>query len=181
MVTPLTVTVGWLRIYNGHLRAGNSDIESRRYANREAGISGKMYARCELRGYRLTVPLEGGAGVLKHKEADPKLSEHGKWRREHLGAWRAAYGRSPYFIHLFPEIEEVYSRSGGMSLEEFNSRLLEVALGWLDRSIFEVEELSAISKIAAETRSITDESLSVFDLLFRIGPDAIFALLLEEN
>lgn len=175
MVTPLTATVGWLREYSRGLDAGLGDAESRRAACRATGIKGKSYARCDIRGYRLTVPVEGGSSVLKRGDADPLLSNHGKWRREHLGAWNAAYGRTPYFIHLYPEIEEVYETSSGMKLEAFNSRLLEVASGWLDFDSLRSGD-SKIIKISDEIKSLADDGLSVFDLLFRIGPDAIFAL-----
>lgn len=180
METPLTVTVGWLREYSRRLNEGLGDAESRRAANRATGIKGKAYARCDIRGYRLTVPVEGGSSVLKREKADPLLSNHGKWRREHLGAWSAAYGRTPYFIHLYPEIEEVYEKSDGMKLEEFNSRLLDVALGWLDFTGLRTGG-AKINMISEETKSLAEDKLSVFDLLFRIGPDAIFALYTGEN
>lgn len=132
MVTPFGVTAEWVGVYLHSLRDGLGDEEARSAANHRCGVSGKLFARCAIATGVLTVPVEGGGSVLKRRGADPVLSEHGKWRREHLGAWNAAYGRTPYYAHLMPEIEAVYADSEGLRMEDFNSRLLRVALGWLD-------------------------------------------------
>lgn len=194
MVTPLTVTPVWLRHYADALGAGLDPRRARAEATRLTRVAGKEFARCAISTGTLTVPVCGGAGVLKRRGADPVLSEHGKWRREHLGAWNAAYGRTPFYIHLMPQIEAVYARSEGMTLEEFNTALLEVALTWLDPSILthpaatpeaslagSASEASGIPEarlaaVRAEARAQVDASLSIFDALFRLGRDGVFAI-----
>ncbi len=194
MVTPLTVTAGWLRQYAAALGDGMEPRRARIEATRLSGISGKEFAHCRISTGTLTVPVSGGAVVLKRHGADPPLSEHGKWRREHLGAWNAAYGRTPYYIHLMPEIEGVYARSEGMTLEEFNSALLEVALGWLDTSVWlpavattdgsdssqsgarRLKEERRLEEVRVEARARVNESLSIFDALFRLGRYGVFAI-----
>lgn len=175
MVTPLTVSFGWLRAYVASKGSGADDREARVAASRACGISGKRFARCEISGGTLTVPVSGGSGVLKRRGCEPMLSEHGKWRREHLGAWNAAYGRTPYYAHLMPEIEGVYARSEGMTLEEFNSALLQVALGWLD--IEAAKEAGVrLDGVREEARNKVNEELSIFDAIFRLGKYGVFAL-----
>lgn len=185
MVTPLTVTAGWLRQYAAALGDGMEPHRARIEATRLSGISGKEFAHCRISTGTLTVPVSGGAGVLKRHGADPPLSEHGKWRREHLGAWNAAYGRTPYYIHLMPEIEGVYARSEGMTLEQFNSALLEVALGWLDTSVWVADtegtdgsltQAQRLGEVRAEARGRIDERLSIFDTIFRLGRYGVFAI-----
>ena len=158
MVTPFGVPARWLASY---LQGAAPDIE------------GKQRARCLIKGGMLTVPVAGGASVLKRRGADPLLSDHGKWRREHLGAWQAAYGRTPYFEHLMPEIADVYAASVGMRLEEFNGRLLGIALRWLDEgSGADIERLQGVRE---EICAKIQPELSVFDALFRLGKAAVFA------
>lgn len=173
MVTPFGPTAKWAGIYMRGLRSGLDDTEARIRANRAAGIEGKEFARCRLRGVTLTVPVDGGAHALKSRGAKPVISEHGKWRREHAGAMLAAYGKTPFFRHLMPEIEEAYSRSEGTGLEEFNRSILEVAMGWIDQ-----EALSAPSmqRIREEVRAKVDENLSILDVIFRLGKEGSFGL-----
>lgn len=176
MVTPLTVTPAWLRVYlEQRNKNGLSETEARAAACSATELKGKDFARCVLSRTVLSVPVEGGASVLKRRGANPILSEHGKWRREHLGAWNAIYGRTPYYAHLMPEIEAVYAGSEGKSLEKFNSELLDVALGWLDFRAAN-EAGNRLDGVKAEARARIEENLSVFDLLFRLGKQAVFAI-----
>lgn len=175
MVTPFGASAMWVSAYLAGLAEGKSDTEAREGASRLTGVKGKEFARCRISTLTLKVPVEGGAGVLKHRGADPVLSEHGKWRREHLGALNAAYGRSPYYEHLMPLIEEIYRNSGGIRLEEFNRRLLDVALGWLT-PMPDASERERLRGVIEEKRRKTDSALSIFDVLFRLGKEGVFAL-----
>lgn len=176
MVTPFCPSTEWVRIFAAATERGESPGRASAIANRETGTSGKLFARCQLPTGTLTVPVAGGAGVLKHRGADPILSEHGKWRREHLGAWQAAYGRTAYFIHLMPEIEEIYASAAGMRLEEFNRLLLDTALRWLDFKALAKGESGLLELIKREREKDTRADLSIFDLLFRLGREAVFAI-----
>lgn len=173
MVTPFGPTAKWTGIYLRGLHSGLSDTEACIHANNEADVRGKEFARCRLRGVTLTVPVSGGAHALKSGSANPVISEHGKWRREHEGALLAAYGKSPFFRHLMPEIEEIYSRSEGMPLEEFNRSLLDAALGWIEPEALFSPSMQAVRE---ETRVKVDYDLSIFDVIFRLGKEGSFGL-----
>ncbi len=173
MVTPFGVTAEWVGVYLHSLRDGLGDEEARGGATRRCGVSGKQFARCPIATGVLTLPAEGGGSALKRHGADPVLSEHGKWRREHLGAWNAAYGRTPFYAHLMPEIEAVYADSEGLRMEEFNSRLLRVALGWLD---MDAVGAGVPTGVREETRGLINEGLSIFDALFRLGKGAVLGM-----
>ena len=206
MVTPFGLTPRWVWAYLESLSAGADDRAARLRATEACGISGKAFARASIRPVReetsqfqepqastLTIPVEGGSSVLKRRGADPMLSDHGKWRREHLGAWNAAYGRTPWFDHLMPQLEQVYADSeGGMRLEEFNSRLLDVALSWIDMGavgkqtarLNEIGEVARFPQIdladprikayACEVNAKIDPEISIFDAIFRLGRDVTF-------
>ena len=87
---------------------------------------------------RLTVPVDGGAGVLKRMvggdgDCSPPLFflTTAKWRREHLGAWDTAYGRTPIFPASLPGTGSVYNSSEGGSLAGFSLRLHRIVMRWL--------------------------------------------------
>lgn len=155
---------------------GIEEREARHAASLSSGIKGKLFARNGIRTGVLTVPVEGGSGILKRRGSEPVLSEHGKWRREHIGAINAAYGRTPYHAHLMPDIEAVYAVSEGMTLEEFNSRMLDVALGWLDMPALDSMDCHLAEEMAREVSAKVREDLSIFDALFRLGREVVFAL-----
>lgn len=129
----------------------------------------------------LSVPVEGGKRALTLE--DPRLSDHGRWREVHLGAWNAAYGKTPYFPHLFPQMEAVYRNEALLSLCEFNSALLEVALRWLEPGLLlpELERMKSLCPIRFEEvekdfETKVNYNYSIFDALFRLGKDTVFAL-----
>lgn len=173
MVTPFGPSVAWTRVYLHGVIEGMGDDEARKAANHATGVQGKEFARCHLHGITLTVPVEGGAHALKSRGALPGVSEHGKWRREHEGALLAAYGKTPYYSHLMPELMDVYAHSEGIGLEEFNRRLLDVALGWIDVEAIKAEGMEGVR---SEVRAKVDTGLSIFDLLFRLGSEGVWAL-----
>ena len=176
MVIPFAPPTAWVREYLRLTASGTESTEAARLASASAGISGKQYARCSISTGTLTVPVAGGSGTLKRRDSDPVLSEHGKWRREHLGAWNAAYGRCPYHAHLMPGIEKVYAASEGMTLGEFNSRILETALEWIDTDALREADDALLERIRDERRGLVSPQLSIFDALFRLGKETLFVL-----
>lgn len=180
MVTPFTVTPRWLRSYFEALNAGVPDVEARRAANSRENITGKMFARCLLSGTSLTVPVEGGASRLKRIDTFPVISEHGKWRREHLGAFNAIYGSSPFFEHLIPEIKQIYNTAEGQTLEWFNSAMLELALSWIQLDV----KTPASPTLVAVGREIAmrfEDDLSIFDAIFRLGKETALGFLNKQG
>lgn len=134
-------------------------------------------------GRVLTVPIAGGSRMLRHPVADLQLSQHGRWQEVHLGAWRAAYGRSPYFQHLFPELETVYARHSQGSLMEFNTAIDEIVTRWLDLpesfallQQHRAENPDFFAEIGREHSTKINMGCSIFDALFRLGRNTIFGI-----
>lgn len=159
----------------------------RRILSGEPLSVGKERARSVIAGGRLlTVPVEGGASLLKNKRissADIKISNHGRWRQEHLGAWNAAYGKTPYFIHLFPLLEEAYAGDSRGSLREFNESLLNMALEFMHYSDTEddIREMKLLRPglyqgIIKDLETKVNINYSIFDALFRLGKESVFLI-----
>lgn len=134
-------------------------------------------------GMVLTVPVKGGASAVKKMHPESlEISDHGDWTRIHLGAIEAAYGREPYFLHLFPEIAAIITGHPQFLMQM--NRLLEKALmDFLnfDETFAEIRQLreshpDRCSSIATRLESKINPSHSLIEPLFRLGPDTIFLL-----
>ncbi len=135
-------------------------------------------------GMVLTVPVVGGGSAAKRlKPSDLEISEHGDWTRIHLGAIEAAYGREPYFQHLFPEIAKVIA-DHPKHLVSLNVLLLGKMmdfLGYRDA----IEEIRKLRETHPQRCTDIERRLllkvnpahSFIEPLFRLGPDAIFLLM----
>ena len=151
-------------------------------------IGGKERVRSRIAGGALlSVPVAGGASALKHG-GNLRISQHGRWQDVHLGALRAAYGRTPWFIQLYPEIDRIYSDCSEGNMADFTAALHSVVLRWIGneatlRAAREMHrnENSRFEAIASELSKGIDPDLSILDALFRLGPDVIFLLLSSEN
>lgn len=173
--------------------AASAEYYSRYLASRLAGddslpeVKGKDRVRTLIAGgQRLSLPVEGGGAVIKRRDADDAmLSDHGRWQDVHLGALKAVYGRTPFFIHLFPEIEEIYRNKSEGKVADFTSALHEMIGRWLgfDEAFlcqlqsFCRENPERLQKWKERYEGKVDPALSVLDLLFHYGKEAVIALL----
>lgn len=207
-IIPFAPSAAW---YAAWLRArckGLPEAESIAAANIATGITGKEYARCRIIGNGneiiLSMAIEGGAARLKRTSFIPsaQLSDHGNWRHVHLGAIEAAYGRAPYFQHLFPIISEVYS-STTKSLAAFNMSLHKAISGFLSIPEQNLQHNSrqtdpdimaylcsdstgdihpdTIHERASELAVQISPHLSIIDPLMHLGTEILLPLTLLQN
>lgn len=149
-------------------------------------VAPRDLARCRIVGpggeELLSVPVEGGARTLRRMPASPvRLSEHGAWRRRHRGALTAAYGRTPYFDHLAPRLEAVYSRPWEYLHELCGAIDATVCrtLRWPEASAEIAAMLSPGKPVPQRWRETSEAirpDLSILDALFHLGPEAILGL-----
>lgn len=151
-------------------------------------VKGKGQARTVIGGeIMLSVPVVGGGSKLK-RDCGPEvmISDHGRWQDVHLGAIKAVYGKTPYFTHLFPEVERIYRDRSDGSLEDFNLALHNLALHWLGLDakgcLEEIRRLSPekkrlLGRFAEESRKDIEMNHSIIGLLFRLGREGLFAML----
>lgn len=134
-------------------------------------------------GLLLTLPIAGGSGSVKHTAPESwLLSDHGRWPHLHFEALRAAYGRTPYFAHLAPRLEPIYG-SPPPGFKEFVGRLeaemldfMQFEASWPRLIELRDSDSERYAALCREKAGQADFSLSAFDALFRLGPEAIFAL-----
>lgn len=161
---------------------------TRKFLAGESLVCGKEWARCLVQGdLFLSVPVQGGASCLKGRHVDVGsllISDHGKWRQEHLGTWNAIYGKTPFFDHLFPEIKQVYTSYSNGTLGAFNSKLFELAMRFLDmRNLAtDINEMQnsrpeLIKQLRVEYETKVNLNYSIFDALFRLGRNTIWVLI----
>lgn len=83
---------------------------------------------------QLTVPLVGDTNAMGVAMRDVRISEHASWRRLHWGALFSAYGRSPYFDFVAPDLEPVIMGHQQWLLD-YNEQLQHVITLFMDLPI----------------------------------------------
>ena len=151
-------------------------------------LSRRDYARTLIEsntpdGMMLSVPVVGGAAAAKRLGPDRlEISGHGDWTRIHLGAIEAAYGREPYFQHLFPAIARQIADYPPL-LADLNANLHRAMLDFIsyDSNIHDIRQFSRSNEkryddIRLRLQSRIDPSHSILEALFRLGTDTLFLL-----
>lgn len=150
-----------------------------------SGISKNNAARTVIEGGKiLSVPLEGGSACLKHRNPDLyriRISDHGRWRQEHLGTTNAIYGKSPYFAYIYPEIEKIYLERSHGTIGEFNESLFSFVKNFLDLDgvcgsarQMETSNPGRLAELKNEFATKVNLNNSILEALFRLGKNAAF-------
>lgn len=145
----------------------------------------------------LTIPVIHTGG--KQPMRDIRISEHGNWRHLHWNAMVSAYRKSPFFDYYADDFAHFYEERDGW-LMDFNMRLHSVVceLLGLERSCekttveTEKNDIEDIRHIAEPKSEIITNTvpyyqvfarrhgfipnLSIADLLFNMGPEALIVL-----
>lgn len=146
----------------------------------------------------LTVPVERGNSQLIK---DIRISDHGNWRHLHWNALQSAYGDSPFFMYYEDDLRPFFEQRWNF-LFDFNEAIREKICELIDiqphvnlTDHFAVEvagdfRSSINPKHPAPDPDFTPRryyqvyeakhgfqpNLSIVDLLFNMGPEAIFYL-----
>ena len=147
----------------------------------------------------LTIPVvHDGSRAMR----DIRISEHGNWRHLHWNAIVSAYRKSPFFEYYADDFAHFYEERDGFLLD-FNMRLHTTLCNLLGierpvsftpeeaagkdildiRAIAEPKAIDTIENYAAQpyyqvfaTRHGFIKDLSIVDLLFNMGPEALIVL-----
>lgn len=158
----------------------------------------KSHHRCDIIATNgpqtLAIPIEKVTSWHGYSMKDVRISEHGDWRVLHWRAIYSAYGKTPFFEFIAPELEALINR-GDHWLLDFNTALHELIVDFLDLPI--VTRYESIAGTGITTRRIKPTerpvpyhqiwapkygfagNLSILDLLMNKGREAIFTLLDE--
>lgn len=140
----------------------------------------------------------------KQSVCDILISSHGNWPHLHLQALRSAYDRSPFFEYYIDDLLPLYDSPAGQSLLDFDMRTLNTVCDLMgfhpsislsaayDPAPDCVDLRSAFSASTAENLPFIFTSvpyyqvfrnrfgfvpnLSILDLLFNMGPEALVVL-----
>lgn len=129
---PLAPSAFWMSLFLKSISGGKSLHEA--ICETNSVVSGtRDFARFSLLDSQssplfLSVAVEGGAKQLKKPIGLEllQISEHGDWRKNHLGAMEACLGKKPFYRHLEPRFSEVWLNKRIGSLKEFNTAIFEV-------------------------------------------------------
>lgn len=151
---------------------------------------------------KLTVALTAGTNAMPVPMQEVTISEHGNWRHLHWGALYSAYGKSPYFDYIAPELKAVID-GGQRSLLELNTQLQQLIIDFLDLPIHIVttpitpailaQSIDLRGRLGGKkpdglpianvpyyqlwaTRFGFQPGLSILDLLMNCGREAVYTL-----
>lgn len=137
---------------------------------------------------KLTVPVEGGGRQLRsYTNLDNLvLSEHGDWRRVHLGAIEACLGRTPFFAEVFAGISSVYERKDLRRLQDFNTAIFRFIETFLLENIRpgELQEIynnRLLIERGKEIAAIIKPEVSVLQSLAILGKETLVGLAVLRN
>ena len=136
-------------------------------------------------------PPQGGVGggfLIR----DIRISNHGKWRREHWNALQSAYGESPFFDYYADDIRPFFEEQWEF-LYDFNMAIIHKMCELLDIDTHITQHPSPITSLSTlnphpstllpqpyyqvyQQKHGFLPNLSILDLLFNMGNEAIFYL-----
>lgn len=131
-----------------------------------------------------------------------ELSGHGNWRHNHWGALFSAYGRTPYFDYFADDLKRIYSDESILTIASLNEAIHCAVVDFLDLPLESYHFPGDSSHEALNWADLRDSklkdsingygckeyyqiwqpkhgfqpSLSILDLLFNMGREAIFYL-----
>lgn len=118
---------------------------------------------------------------------DIRLSDHGNWRHHHWNALQTAYGKSPFFEYYADDFAPFYLERRYEFLLDFNDALCQLVCALIDLDIpvirssqFLAADFPALPtptyyQVFAQRLGFQPD-LSVADLLFNMGPEALLVL-----
>lgn len=187
---PLSPKYSWWADFVRSVREGGSLNDAVIHANSKL-TSLKEFGRFSLQPQGnaplvLSLAVEGGGRQLRSAEKinDLKLSEHGDWRKIHLGALEAALGRQPFYRYLEPRINKVYRNTGINILKDFNTAIFKEIYSFLLEGITadKLREFSESRVLAERGKEIAEEinkDVSVVQALSCYGKETLIALMAE--
>lgn len=127
------------------------------------------------------------------------LSDHGDWRRAHWATLYSAYGRTPFFDYFADELKQILFSSAINGIASLDCSLHSAIISFLDlpietvvvthKSDLEGLEMADYRDSAIDEQPLAGEyyqiwsirhgfqpNLSILDLLFNLGREAIFVL-----
>lgn len=185
---PLAPSIRWCGAFFKSWAKGIPESEAFLIANstlRSPKDFGRYILKNQIEEYvKLSVAVEGGGKQLRtwDKINNLYLSEHGDWRKVHLGAWEAILGRKPFFRYLEPALRDVYCDLNLKSLKEFNIAIFKILIAYLlgnlkPNSVVLNERNSEWRERGLEIAERFDQETSIIQALAENGPEALLGIM----
>ena len=153
------------------------------------------YNRCRIDSpngpLTLTIPIKRAKGEGQRAKGEGctignvMLSEHGDWRHKHWHALASTYFNSPYFEYYQDDFHPIYF-GHQERLVDFNDQLNRLIVELLNieslkESGFKIQDSGFKFKVPSYYQVFAHKhgfiaNLSIIDLLFNMGPEAILTL-----
>ncbi len=169
-----TAYLGSIQYYTRLFREGHIPDLSRPY-RKQSGMN-RCYIDSPNGKLTLTIPVVNPHGSTFVGEV--LISEHGKWRHQHWNALVSSYGQTPYFEYYAEDFFPFYHEKNWERLADFNKALHSVVTKLLDPFPLLPESRRRTEPYFQmfASRHGFIENLSIVDLLFNMGPEAIYYL-----
>ena len=189
MVTfpPLSPSASWFSHFlKAYARDGNREeaIKSANALIESPKVFGRyslIYPDNEI--FSLSVAVEGGGRQLRSFSniETLSLSEHGNWRKNHLGAIETALGRKPFFRHFKDHLREIYTDRNLCTLRDFNTAIFQLLFSFLMQDIDppllkSVGTQSPIRERALEIKENINPQISVIQAIADMGRESLLGL-----
>ena len=180
---PLAPSARWFSIFIRELSVTN-DLSQAIFNTNSIILSPKEFGRFYLsdhQGTRFlqTIAVEGGGRQMRSfdKIGTLILSEHGDWRRIHLGAFEANLGRKPFYPYLQDFLLKVYTNRSLKRLEDFNSAIFKVCysllLGDIPPASLSLLQSGILMERGKEIAERIENEVSVLQVLAALGREAL--------
>ena len=188
---PLAPSADWFTAFLKALSNGKSEEEAIVTANLKLNSFKELgrYVINDTNGDKiiLSLAVEGGGKQLKKSDGleSLRLSEHGNWRKVHMGGLEAALGRTPFYRDIEPGIKSVYQNLDIKSLEEFNIAIFQVLKSFLLGSntperLFECRKCIAWQDRGKELAENISMELSMIQSLSEYGREALLGIMMMD-
>ncbi|MCM1291621.1 MAG: WbqC family protein [Prevotella sp.] len=164
-------------------------------ADNNLHLACKELTRCKIRGrgnqpdQLLSVPITGGNRSLRRLYRDGcdetvlesiELSEHGNWRHVHISAFETTYRSMPYFTHYSPQLLEGIqtAKTLGELLRMTQTPVMSLLSSKLKNQLhhIRISDAERTHKLKAERMDGIRPDISIYDTLFKLGPETVFLL-----
>lgn len=184
---PLAPSAKWMACFFESLKENNSLSEAILLANKT--VSPKEFGRFTLlKDSRnetvMSVAVEGGGRQLRSFDNldGLNLSEHGNWRKTHLGALESSLGKTPFFRFFQKPLFEVYDNLSITSLKDFNSAIFRVLYAFImgnmkPENLCCFNSKDSVAERGTELARKLHEDMSSFEVLANYGKEALLGFL----
>lgn len=186
---PYMASAQWYAVWLKSISNGMNEIDAIQTANRVNGIERKELVRCRImtgkgESLLLSMAVEGGSRKLReiNKEQGLSLSAHGNWRKNHLGALEALYGKTPFYEHIMSGLFPVFKNQDLTALSSFNSGIHKVLSEFLLGDFYFNEKNNPFSENVVlmergkEIAKRINPKISIIDSLMHLGRESLLAL-----